>query len=165
VSDQLQSWESYEQVAVEIMNNIAAMLGLERIEGKQSVYGSRSGDAWEIDGKGVKANGESFVIIECRRYTKSRQKQEQVGALAYRILDAGASGAILVSPLGLQAGAKRIAAAENITEFLMGPDSTSEAYVVKFLNNVVIGLPTARVGVMAPAGKVVIGPEDVQQSC
>ena len=64
-----QSWQSYEQVAVEIMNNIATMLGLEGVEGKQSVYGPRTGTDWEIDGKGVKVGGESFVIIECRRYS------------------------------------------------------------------------------------------------
>jgi hypothetical protein len=29
MSDQPQSWQSYEQVAVEIMNKIAALLGLE----------------------------------------------------------------------------------------------------------------------------------------
>ena len=73
MSDQPQSWQSYEQVAVEIMNKIAAMLGLESVEGKQSVYGSRTGTDWEIDGKGVKVGGESFVIIECRRYSKQKQ--------------------------------------------------------------------------------------------
>ena len=92
MSDQPQSWQSYEQVAVEIMNKIAAMLGLERVEGKQSVYGSRTGTDWEIDGNGVKVGGENFVIIECRCYSTSKQKQEQVGALAYRIIDTGASG-------------------------------------------------------------------------
>ena len=155
MSDQPQDWQTYEQVAVEIMNKIAALLGLERVEGKQSVYGSRTGTDWEIDGKGVKVGGESFVIIECRRYSASKQKQEQVGALAYRIIDTGASGAILVSPLGFQKGAKKVAAAENIQEFIMGRDSTSDAYVVKFLNNVVIGAPTAHVKVTAPMGKVV----------
>ena len=28
-----------------------------------------------IDGKGVAAGGEGFVIIECRRYTKDRHNQ------------------------------------------------------------------------------------------
>jgi Restriction endonuclease len=155
VSDQPQSWQNYEQVAVEIMNRIAELLGLERVEGKQHVYGSRSGTDWEIDGKAVKEGGESFVIIECRRYSKQKQKQEQVGALAYRILDTGASGAILVSPLGLQEGAKKVAAAENIQELIMRADSTSDAFVVEFLNNVVVGLPTARATVTALPPKVV----------
>lgn len=160
MSDQTHSWRSYEQVAVEIMNKIAALLGLERVEGKQSVYGSRTGTDWEIDGKGVKVGGESFVIIECRCYSTSKQKQEQVGALAYRIIDTGASGAILVSPLGFQEGARKVAAAENIQEFIMGPDSASDAFVVKFLNNVVIGAPVAHAKATAPAPKVVTGPDN-----
>jgi Restriction endonuclease len=58
------------------MNKIAALLGLKSVEGKQSIYGSRTGTDWEIDGKGVKVGGESFVIIECRCYSKQKQKQE-----------------------------------------------------------------------------------------
>ena len=64
----------------------------------------------------------------------------------------------MVSPLGFQEGARKVAAAENIQEFIMRPDSTSDAYVVKFLNNVVIGLPTAYVKATAPVSKVVTGP-------
>lgn len=158
MSDQPQSWQSYEQVAVEIMNKIAALLGLERVESKQSVYGSRTGTSWEIDGKGVNVDGEGFVIIECRRYSKQKQKQEQVAALAYRITDTGASGAILVNPLGFQEGAKKVAAAENIQEFIMGPDSTSDAFVVRFLNNVLVGAPVAHAHAASLPPKIVTGP-------
>lgn len=140
MTDQPQTWETYEQVAVYIMNQIAEHLGLEHVEGKQHVYGSRSGTDWEIDGKGVKAGDEGFVIIECRRYSKSKQKQEQIAALAYRIMDTGASGAIVVSPLGFQEGAKKVAAAENIQELFMGPESTRTSYVAKFLNNIFVGV-------------------------
>lgn len=158
MTDQPQAWETYEQVAVHIMNKIAEHLSLERVEGKQSVYGSRSGAGWEIDGKGVKAGDEGFVIIECRRYTKSRQKQEQVAALAYRIMDTGASGGILVSPLGFQEGAKKVAAAENIHEFFMGPDSTSTDYAVKFLSTVFIGA-TGHIKLTGSATLSVVGPD------
>jgi hypothetical protein len=158
MTEQPQTWETYEQVAVHIMNRIAAYLGLERVEGKQSVYGSRSGTDWEIDGKGVRVGDEGFVIIECRRYTKDRQKQEQVAALAYRIQDTGASGAIVVSPLGFQEGAKKVAAAENIHEFFMGPDCTSTDYAVKFLNKVFIGA-TGHIKVTGHATLSVVGPD------
>jgi hypothetical protein len=140
MNDQPQTWETYEQVAVAIMDKIAEHLGLAHVEGKQAVYGSRSGTDWEIDGKGVKVGDEGFIIIECRRYLKSRQKQEQVAALAYRIMDTGASGGILVSPLGFQEGARKVAAAENIQEFFMGPNSTRTDYVVKFLNQIFAGM-------------------------
>ena len=59
---------------------------------------------------------EGFVIIECRRYTKSRQSQEKIGGLAYRILDTGARGGILISPLGMQEGASKIADVEKYSQ-------------------------------------------------
>jgi hypothetical protein len=134
-------WESYEQAAVYLLDQIADVLGLERVEGKQNLAGkNRSGTQWEIDGKGVKLGDEGFVIIECRRYTTSKQKQGQVGELAYRIIDTGAAGGIIVSPLGLQEGAAKVAAAENIETVYMAENSTRTEYMVRFLNNIFVGL-------------------------
>jgi hypothetical protein len=134
-------WDSYEQVAAYLLDQIIAdVLGLERVEGKQSLAGNRSGTQWEIDGKGVKLQDGGFVIIECRRYTKSKQKQEQVAGLAYRILDTGAEGGIVVSPFGLQEGAAKVAAAENIQTVFMNENSTRTEYILRFLNNIFVGL-------------------------
>jgi hypothetical protein len=133
-------WESYEEVAVYLLDQVAGELGLERVEGKQGVFGSRSSVTWTIEGKGVKVGGDGFVIIECRRYTTSRQRQEQVGGLAYRIIDTGAAGGIVVSPLGLQEGAKKVAAAENIQEVFLSPDSTCTEYMLRFLNRIFVGV-------------------------
>jgi restriction endonuclease len=130
-----------EQVAVFLLDQIAAELGLERVEGKQNIYGSRSQTSWEIDGKGVEIGGEGFVIIECRRYTTARQNQEKVAALAYRIIDTGASRGIVVSLLGFQEGARKVAAAENVHEVFMDADSTTTDYVLRFLNKIFKGLP------------------------
>src|SRR5215469_3784195 len=78
MTGQPQTWETYEQVAVHIMNQIAKHLGLERVEGKQHVYGSRSGTDWEIDGKGVKIGDEGFIIIECRRYPRAGRSSRRL---------------------------------------------------------------------------------------
>lgn len=110
------------------------------MEGKQHVYGSRSLTNWEIDGKGVQVDGQGFVIIECRRYTASKQNQERVAALAYRIIDTGASGGIVVSPLGFQEGARKVATAEGIHEIFMDVESTRTDYVLKFLNHIFAGI-------------------------
>ena len=133
------AWESYEEVAVYLLNRVASELGLEHVEGKQDVYGSRSLTNWEIDGRGVKIGGEGFVIIECRRWTKSKQKQENVAALAFRIIDTKASGGILVSPLGFQEGAKKVAAATGIHDVFMDANSTRTDYMLRFLNKVFVG--------------------------
>lgn len=78
--------------------------------------------------------------MECRRYTTSKQSQEKLGGLAYRITDTGAEGGIIVSPLGLQEGARKIAQAENIVEVRLNPDSTPQNFAMQFLNKVMIGI-------------------------
>jgi hypothetical protein len=126
-------WRTYEEVARYLLDQFAKEFGLDRVEGKQKVVGNRSGTEWEIDAKGVRDSDGSFMLIECRRYTTSKQSQEKVGALAYRIIDTGAFGAIIVSPLGLQKGASKIAAAENVFEVLLDENSTPEHFVTHFL--------------------------------
>src|ERR1700675_4241463 len=90
-------WKRYEEVARDLLNRFAQEFGLKFVEGKQRIQGLRSGTAWEIDAKGVAGGEEGFFIVECRRYTTSKQNQEKVSALAYRISDTGAVGGILVS--------------------------------------------------------------------
>jgi hypothetical protein len=104
------------------------------------VVGKRSGTTWEIDAKGFRQGDSGFVIVECRRYTTSKQNQEKVGGLAYRIIDTGAEGGIIVSPLGLQEGAERVTAAENIVNVQLSEDSTQHEYVLRFLNKIMIGI-------------------------
>ena len=133
-------WESYEQVAAYLIDQFASEFGLERVEVKQEVTGKRSGTTWEIDAKGFRQDDAGFVIVECRRYTTSKQNQEKVGGLAYKIIDTGAEGGIIVSPLGLQEGAKLVAAARNIVSVQLNENSTRHDYVLRFLNKVMVGL-------------------------
>jgi hypothetical protein len=133
-------WRNYEEAAQYLLKQFASYFGLGRVEGKQLVPGA-SGASWEIDGKGIKIGGEGIVLIECRRHTKSKLSQEQLGGLAFRIKDTGAKGGIAVSPLGLQKGAKLIAAHANITHVILDAESTTTEYVMKFLSNMFVGLP------------------------
>ncbi|MEU1499647.1 hypothetical protein [Streptomyces sp. NPDC005732] len=123
-----------------LLDQVAAKLDLDRVEDKQKVIGERSGTEWEIEGKGVKVGDEGFVIIECRRYTTSKLKQEAMGGLAYRIIDTGAAGGIIVSPLGLQESAAKVAEAENIRTVHMDENSTRTDYMFNFLNEVFVGV-------------------------
>ncbi|MEW8351127.1 MAG: hypothetical protein AB2687_22705 [Candidatus Thiodiazotropha taylori] len=133
-------WETYEEVAVYLLNEFANEFGLDTVERKQKVRGKKSGTNWVIDGKGFKKDGVGFVIVECRRYTTSKQNQEKVGGLAYRIYDTGAEGGILVSPLGLQSGAELVANAENVVSVKITPESSTNNYVMSFLNKVMVSL-------------------------
>ena len=133
-------WKTYEEVATYLLGEVAHELGLDRVEGKQAISGKRSGTDWEIDAKGVRSGEEGFVIIECRRYTKAKQNQEKIGALAYRILDTSAAGGIVVSPIGLQAGAAKVASSEGIIHVHLDRNSTKQQYFLQFLNKLFVGI-------------------------
>ena len=129
-----QVWKTYEEVAKFLIEQFAQEFGLAGVEGKQIVKGHRSGTDWEIDAKGVLEGDEGFVLVECRRHTKSRQKQEAMASLAYRIEDTGAEWGIIVSPLGPQEGAAKVAAAEKILSVRLDPTSTPTDFGMQFLN-------------------------------
>lgn len=135
------AWESYEQVAQFLLDRMREHFGLSYVDGKQKIKGKRTGTTYEIDGKGIVKDSKGFVILECRRYTTSRLKQEHMGALAYRIHDTGAKGGIIVSPLGLQKGARIIAKAENVVSVRLDENSTTKNYVLGFLNMIFTGVP------------------------
>ena len=135
----MQEFETYEQVAAFLINELAHHFSLDHVEGKQIVRGNRSGTEWEIDAKGIRIGDAGFVIIECRRHTTSRLNQEEIRGVAYRIRDTSASGGIVVSPLGLQMGATKVAKAEKIESLRLDANSTRSDYVLEFLNNVMIG--------------------------
>ena len=135
-----QSWGSYEDVARYFLNRFREEFGLERVDLKQKIAGS-SGTSWEIDAKGVREGDNSAImLVECRQYRSKRLNQEAVGGLAYRIIDTGASGGIIVSPLPLQDGAKKVAEANNILHFQLGPDSTPENFGISFFNKIFVGI-------------------------
>ena len=127
-------WQTYEEVAAWLLDQFANEFGIDRVEGKQDLPGQRSGISWEIDAKGVRESDGGIMIVECRRYTTSRICQEQVAGLAYRILDSGAIGAILVSPLGFQQGATKVAESEGIFAVTLDPSSTPASFSIGFLN-------------------------------
>lgn len=101
--------------------------------------GNLTGTTWEIDAKGVAEGSNAFLIVECRRYTTSKLAQEDIAAIAYRIQDIGAAGAITVSPYDLQSGAKKVAAATNIVHVQLSPESTPEEFWLQFLDKMRLG--------------------------
>lgn len=134
------SWKSYENIALYLLNKFASDFGLSRVEGKQSVLGNKSGTNWEIDAKGFREGNNAIVIVECRRFTTSKQCQEKLASLAYRISDTGADGGIIVSHLGLQSGAQLVANAENIINVKLDKDSKPTEFSMQFLNKIFVGM-------------------------
>jgi len=147
------AWLRYERAAKDIIARLQSELGLSEVEGKQVIAGE-SGTDWEIDAKANVEGSTAFVIIECRRYTTSRLKQEEVAALAWRVQDTGASAALVVSPLGLQEGAKKVASSAGIYSMQMTANSSLQRFVVTFLEGMYVSLTgvqaTGSVGTLTP---------------
>jgi restriction endonuclease len=144
-------WRTYEEVSAAILGRLREELGLSAVEGKQSVPG-QSGTEWELDAKGIRQGSNAFVIVECRRHTTSRIKQGAVAALAFQIQDTGAAGGFIVSPLGLQDGAQKVAGAANIHSIRLNADATPQEFALSFLGTLFVGL--TGVEARAEAGKV-----------
>ncbi len=157
------AWRSYEDVAAYLVGQFKDHFGLEKVEGVQKVTGERSGTEWRLDAKGVRIGGEGIVIIEVRRHTTAGQKQEDLAALAYRIMDTGAVGGIIVSPLPIQEGAKKIAGAEGIIEVTLNAECTNTEFVMAFLRQIMIGV-TDKIAVMDDYVAVVISPATTESS-
>lgn len=139
-ADQPTTWNNYEEVARYLLESVGHLLGLklERVEGKQTLVGE-SGACWEIDAKGVKAESEAIVVVECRRYTTSKIKQSAVAALAWTITDVGASGGIIVTPIGVQTGGQIVANSADIQIIHLDANATPTDFRIEFLEKVVIG--------------------------
>lgn len=128
------TWQNYEEVATYLLSEIAHELGLERVEGKQLRRGKRTETDWEIDAVGFCSGSESIVLIECKQFPKKKVSKGIIADLAYRIIDTGAESGIIVSPLGLQEGAARVAAAEGIISIQLSAGASRSEYMMRFLN-------------------------------
>jgi hypothetical protein len=135
-----QRWRKYEATAQKLLNQYAEHFGLGAVEGKQVLPGKISGTDWEIDAKGICLNGKDFIIVECRNYASSKLSQEHLAAIAFRVTDTGAGGAITVTPNGLQLGAQLIAAIANIKDVRLRSDSTTDEYLITSNRFIAMGL-------------------------
>jgi len=119
-------------VATTLLNNFASHWGLDRFESKQVIVGLETKTDWEIDAKGCRDGDGGFMIVECRN-RKEKLKQEHLAAIAFRIKDTGAAGGIVVTPVGLQAGAQKVADATNVFTVILTPESTPQSFAIEFL--------------------------------
>jgi hypothetical protein len=141
------AWRNYEEVAAYVLQEVSQTFGISTVEGKQKIKGLRSGTEWEIDAKAIRESDGALLIVECRRKI-DRLTQEALGAVAYRIADTGAGGAITVSPHPLQRGAAKVAAAEGIRHVQLDPDSTRDQWRAQIEDLLMLGF-TAMVRVHA----------------
>lgn len=123
------SWRNYEAIIrnlIDKLRNVKSQLNLTRVEPKIKIGGA-SGTTWEIDGIGYDANNKP-VPIECKLRSKRKVSQSILASFAYIIKDIGATRGIIVTPVGLQKGAKKIAEHENIEVITLNQNATSNEF-------------------------------------
>ena len=132
------AWKTYEDAARTVIEHLRRELGISSVEGKQDVSG-KCGTSWELDARALVADGERFLVVEVRRYTSDRLKQEDLAAIAFRIADVGASGGIVVSPLPMQRGAELVAHSVGIEHVRLTPESSPTDYLAEYMGKRYIG--------------------------
>lgn len=132
------AWERYEDVTRQLLLDIREFLGISKVESKQQVQGN-SGTEWEVDVVAYDNNTGKIVLVECKRW-QSKLPQSEVGGFAYRINDTNAERGIIVTKMGLQEGAEKVAKYENITFIKLTVDVTnySDDYIAKLSNRLFI---------------------------
>ena len=131
-------WKKYEEYTRAILNDERVKKYLEehfnlpdiKIQSKEKFSG-KCGTEWEVDAYAYDDN--DLILIECKHYkSETRVDQNIVAAFAYIIKDVSAKYGIIVTTVGLQSGAKKVANAENIRLIEVHQNSTDENFFVRF---------------------------------
>jgi len=130
--------ERYEEVTRAILFTCREQLGFKDVQPKGDIPGE-SGTSWEIDAICHPADTNGVILVECRRHTTRSIDQEQVGGLVFRIIDTGAEGGLMVTPIGYQEGAQLVAKAGNVTLVTLNADATEREYVLKVAEHLFVG--------------------------
>jgi hypothetical protein len=132
-------WRKYEDYTTQILNDervrhyIEDYFGLYnfKVKPKDKLDGKKTGTKWEVDAYGYDVNNQ-LTLIECKHYKTRFIEQNTVAAFAYIIQDIGAKCGIVVTTLGLQSGAIKVAKAEDIGLIQLHRNSTDSNFFVSF---------------------------------
>ncbi|GAX38799.1 restriction endonuclease [Nodularia sp. NIES-3585] len=133
-------WKIYEEVTKQLLQDIKYFVGISHVESKQKIQG-QSGTKWEVDVIAYDNNTGKTILVECKNW-KNTVSQETLGGFAYRIKDTDSEGGIIVTTIGLQEGASKIAQHEKITEIKLTIEITDydDDYIAKLSNQIFIKL-------------------------
>ena len=146
-----QTWERYEDVARQLIDDIKSYLGLSMVNPDKKEFLKKDGGICEIDVSAYDMSDRKLVLVECRKRNK-RLSQEEVHGFAYRIQQTNAKRGIIVTPIGLQKGAKLAANGAKIGLVRLEPNSTLDNYIAQLTQLLVIKLSDLFSGISMIAG-------------
>ncbi|MBH8561996.1 restriction endonuclease [Nostoc sp. CENA67] len=136
------NWRKYENYTRQILNNDRIQKYLEeyfnlydlKIKPKKKLPGKKTKTKWEVDAYGYDIDNH-LVLIECKHYETRYVVQNTIAAFAYIIKDVEAQRGIVVTTLGLQSGAIKVAKTENIGLLKLDYNSTDNNFFIRFISN------------------------------
>ena len=132
------NWERYEEVVQQILGHLRTELGFASVEGKGKQPGA-SGTEWEADAICYRQGDGKMILVECKHWSR-RIDQRTMGQFAFSINDSGAAGGLLVTPIGYQEGAAKVANASKIGMATLNPDATDREYALRIAERLFIGI-------------------------
>jgi len=131
----VENWRNYEDAARKIIGKLNSMkdeLRIEKITDKQKIKG-KSGEEWEMEIMASDSESGKPILLECKCWAKPIPR-DVIVSLAYKIKDVGGDRAFIITPIGLQSGAKKLAGVEQIETILLTKDSTSSNFDLVLAN-------------------------------
>ena len=146
-----QTWERYEDVARQLIDDIKSYLGLSMVNPNKKEFLKKDGGICEIDVSAYDMSDGKLVLVECRNKNK-RLPQEEVHGFAYRIQQTNAKRGIIVTPIRLQKGAIIAANGARIGLIRLEPNSTPDNYIAQLTQLLIIKITDSFGGMSMIAG-------------
>jgi hypothetical protein len=149
-----QAWETYEDVARQLINDIKSYLGLSMVNPDKKKFPKKDGGRCEIDVSAYNMSDGKLVLVECRKENR-RLIQEEVHGFAYRIQQTNAMRGIIVTTIGLQEGGVIAANGAKIQTIKLDPSSTLDNYIAQFIGFLAIKLTDSFGGMSGTDGLLI----------
>jgi hypothetical protein len=147
----------YEDITRKIISENREFFGLNRVEPGPTSVPAIHGGKYKIEVLAYRKGDERLILFECRD-REDRLDQEETGGFAYRIQVTGAAKGYLVTPVGLQSGARIVADYEKIGQITIPRGATAGNYLARFLDQILLK-STENLGLGDSVQVKVVGPD------
>lgn len=133
----MKKWVAYEEAAQRVVSDMRALLGVVHVGDKQILSGV-DGATYELDAVAWTDDAGSFLLIEAKRHNRGLT-QDTINSIIYKFIKVGAGGAIVVTPMPLQRGAKKAADFDHVIHIKLSADSTPVDYLAEYMGKRFLG--------------------------
>lgn len=129
----METWETYENAAMNVVRHFMDELGLESVADKKQDYQGKA-TSHNLEVAAYRKGDRKLVVFECKDRTSRNVEKGMMREFAYIIRDLDASPGYYFSRRSLGKGAQEIADLENVGHMKFNIDENTGTQVVEFLN-------------------------------